>query len=580
MKIDIYEGENNFVKYNHLLKQCNISNLKKRPKGKTEVTITLDIDINGILTVNAKESSENNDGQSIEPIIIKNDEMTLSQDSINKLKEKNQKLLEKINNAEFSSILDYSNLKDTLKKYKDAFEESVKKFEKKDLETKAEDDIEHNENEEDKRVIYKTNFNNTLEEFIVLINIEKNNDNETMIEKYYLYVKELFQSYIVTLKLNLDDDEKRHIINKLKEYINKFINKSSDYINNLLELLYHGIRDDDNLKAKSKIIRIFYSIVIFVMEKLNEQGIKYIESRQKYCKYYSLISFEQSQAYYGKYLSKIKEELLPKKDYDNLIKQKSVFNQYIDDINSGAIVLCYKSFEGGYIFESDIKSEGTSTTNDIKRLLVKGNIQKENEKFKIVLSNYEKILDLIQASEEYTKNTKKEAICLTNIIYINMKLGYFNPKIRILLRYSNRCKFIIDHNPEIKKCENEKWYIEFNKLYEIIKQKEPKDEEFYQIFPEIRRNNSQIFDEIEQKFNKKISNIDFIKFILDKHPYKEYEADKKRRKFDKYNLALVNYLLQKYHPDNYTLAGGEKERLNYCINHEIARKLSDLYSSV
>ena len=56
MKIDIYEGENNFVKYNHLLKQCNISNLKKRPKGKKDVTITLDIDINGILTVNAKES--------------------------------------------------------------------------------------------------------------------------------------------------------------------------------------------------------------------------------------------------------------------------------------------------------------------------------------------------------------------------------------------------------------------------------------------------------------------------------------------------------------------------------------------
>ena len=100
MKIDIYEGENNFVKYNHLLKQRDISNLKKRPRGKTEVVMTLDIDINGILTVNAKEQSENNDGQSIEPIIIKNDEMTLSDNAMKNLMEKNIKLLEKINNTE------------------------------------------------------------------------------------------------------------------------------------------------------------------------------------------------------------------------------------------------------------------------------------------------------------------------------------------------------------------------------------------------------------------------------------------------------------------------------------------------
>ena len=57
MIIDIFEGENTFVKYNHLLKKSKITGLKKRPKGETKVIVTLDIDINGILIVNAKEKA-------------------------------------------------------------------------------------------------------------------------------------------------------------------------------------------------------------------------------------------------------------------------------------------------------------------------------------------------------------------------------------------------------------------------------------------------------------------------------------------------------------------------------------------
>ena len=40
MAIDIYEGENAFVKYNHLLKKSTISGLKERPKGETKVIVT------------------------------------------------------------------------------------------------------------------------------------------------------------------------------------------------------------------------------------------------------------------------------------------------------------------------------------------------------------------------------------------------------------------------------------------------------------------------------------------------------------------------------------------------------------
>ena len=47
MSIDIYEGENIFVKYNHLLAKKTITGLKERPKGQTKVVVSFEIDING-----------------------------------------------------------------------------------------------------------------------------------------------------------------------------------------------------------------------------------------------------------------------------------------------------------------------------------------------------------------------------------------------------------------------------------------------------------------------------------------------------------------------------------------------------
>ena len=92
------------------------------------------------------------------------------------------------------------------------------------------------------------------------------------------------------------------------------------------------------------------------MEKLNEYGIKYIESGKKYCKYYSLTYFEQANYYCEKYLSNLDRALLPKKSIENYDKQKNICIQKIEDINCGAIVLCFESFKGGYVLENEIKS--------------------------------------------------------------------------------------------------------------------------------------------------------------------------------------------------------------------------------
>ena len=55
-------------------------------------------------------------------------------------------------------------------------------------------------------LIYKTNFNNTLEEFINSFKIDNNLANETILKKNILYVKELIISYIETLKIEIENE--------------------------------------------------------------------------------------------------------------------------------------------------------------------------------------------------------------------------------------------------------------------------------------------------------------------------------------------------------------------------------------
>ena len=278
---------------------------------------------------------------------------------------------------------------------------------------------------------------------------------------------------------------------------------------------------------------------------------------------------------------------MPKKEKENLEKQKAITTEKIKDITNGAIVLCYESFKGGYLVGEDIKAQGRGITNQLRIFAIGGLVKEINmndiikrvEMYKIVLNNYEKILSEIQNSEEMKENTIKEAICIANILKLNQILGEFNSKKRTLLRYAERCKYIIDVNKDREQYKTKNWYQEFDNLYRTLKQSEPKYEEYHKILPEIRSQYSDIFNEIERQFNKKKSNYDFIKFILDKHPYKDYEHDKNNPILKTYSLELVNFLLDKYHPDNYSFTGDNTAKLQYCIIHEITKKLNNIYTT-
>ena len=559
MSIDIYEGEKKYVKYNHLLKKSTIQDLTERPKGKTKVEVTFKINIDGILYVEAKELSEDNKGQTLN-LKIKNDEINLTKDQIKELEKNSKPVLDKMRENELTEIKDITNLKDSLIKYQKAFEKSLEKP-KENRKGEEEDD----DDDEDDSLIYKNNYNNALEEFIN--SFDKNFDNETVLEKLYLYVRELFLSYLETLKLKISKGEQLEIVRKIKNYIKIFIDKSSGYLNNLLETL--------KLMATKKKFKInFYNIIIFVMEELNKLGKDSIRSNKPFCKYHSLMYFEQSKAYYEKYLSNIEETLLDNNSMNSLNEQKKICDDYIRDINTGAVVLFDESFRGGYLISENIISANRGITNDLKNFAI-GNIENSIERCKIVLANYENALSSIQ-----TQNTrsKKEAICIANILKLNAILGYLKKKWRILLPLARRCELIIEHE-QIDK--NEEWYKEFVKINDQIKKNQSPEDDYQTRFQRIRSMHQRIFDAINDSFNTNGGNIKFIKFILEKHPFPNYQNEKEKgRNFEVSNNELIRFLLEQYNPDNYTIIeGNEKSELRHCIAHEIATKLSNILTT-
>ena len=529
----IYEGEKKYVKYNHILGKVDLNGLPERPKGEVKINVKFFIDVNGILTVTGTATDKYGNDNSIETI-IKNDNVSLSEKKIQDLKEKNEKYI----NSILSSKIDFSNIKESLKEFQDTYNEC--------------------ENDDEKYNVLM-NFNNTLEEFIDLF--DKDFDNETMIEKYYIYVKELFFSYSKTLKLEnqleKDKDSLSKIINKVKEYINVFISKGSGYLTDLVETI-------KDFPEKN-----FYEIIVFIMEQFNELGKQCLKDMGKFCRYNSLIYFEKALFYFKNYISDIKKifKKCPKKIGDSCKLQNETARIYIEDINSDAILLCQDSIRLGKII-----SKGCGFTIRQKGLAY--GLKDEKEKIEIVLENYEKMYVNLQG-----KGNKEEAICLVNIIKINYSLlGYNNYKNYIKL--GERCETICR---KLKIDPKTEWYQEFKELYKNLKDKHITITQ-NEIREKIKTKYKDKFDKIDERFNKRKNNIDFINFVLENYPYPQYEEDKTKNIVDFKNESqeLLNYLRKEYHPNNYELRedGKEEEQLNFCIMEYIEALFNVLFENI
>ena len=286
-----------------------------------------------------------------------------------------------------------------------------------------------------------------MELFIDSFDLDLN--NETMLQKYYLYVRELFYSYIETLKLDLDRKDKNSIFEKMKKYLEIFTKNGIGYLSNLLDIVYN---------IPKRMLKIFkYELIIDIMSLLNKYREKCIYNYKSFYKYNSLIHFEQSYSYYKKYLSFVNEAIFPPKYLHELEQQKQISIDYINDINSGAIILrnnfqITKEVEYGF---------DKSFINYYKKL---GFFNKRNlnrEELLSILREYEKLLASIQT---FKNPTEKEALCIAKILKIYHDLDNFKSRKTLLFDLAFICDFIIE-----KLKLNYPWCEEFNRMKNLLK---------------------------------------------------------------------------------------------------------------
>ena len=403
------------------------------------------------------------------------------------------------------------------------------------------------------------NYITTYEEFID--SFDKNNfDNETLYEKYYIYLKELFEKYIIILNIKEKDnssvENENHIKENIKNYINIFTLKISGYLYDLLNILEKSPK------------KIFYEIVVYAMEKMNISGKSCLEERKPFCKYNCLMFFETSFSLFSKYINNISRLAAYINTKDKCREELEICLLYINEVKNGSILLLEDSIKQGKL----IKSGNTGFTHTLNGFIFSKD--EEEEKNEIILQNYEKVLREINPDIDNTlcrrifskKLNINEAICIANIVKISY--SFLGKTSRRLLDLCENCEFIAQ---KLEISEEQEWYKEFIGIYKELK-------ENYEIIEslqkdmriKIREKYRENFEELENKFNKKKNNEEFIYYVLDIYHFKGYENPQNQNKIktlkDKDEQELLQFLRSKYHPDQYKYSlEDEKTQLNYCI---------------
>ena len=269
IRIGVYEGENYYVKDNHLLGKFKLVNLP--PKKVREVTFDeiFSLDSDGILTVTAIETSEGIKNS----IKIVNDRGYNKDEIVGNIKNLNSTL---INN----DCKEFKNYKKDMNVY-------YKEY--------------YNSNNTQEKYTYIYNFGETLIEF--LNNFEKE-ENDTLGNKYFLYIKTLFESFhkLIQLKIIIDENDKKRIINTSKDFLkilSTFKNINYNHYIELLNLFVIPLREEEKknlLDVQNKIIDsrncILFDLVTCVIELIKEKAEKILLNNNKFSRYNAKYLFQ------------------------------------------------------------------------------------------------------------------------------------------------------------------------------------------------------------------------------------------------------------------------------------------------
>ena len=536
VKIGIYEGEKKYIKDNHLQGEFTLTNLPKRPKGQVKVEVTFSIDENGILTVTAEETSQG----------IKNTIQIVNDKGLNV-----NEIIKEINISNMSLIsIDNEN---EVKNYKKCINDYIKYY------------AESYNNEE--KYKYIQNLSKILIKFIDTFD---KIGNDTLGNKYFLYIKALFETYRKRLQLLsafTDDnlEEIPQICKKFLQILSTF--KNTDY-KSYIELLYLFdiplSKNDkkETIKIQNKITelreRILFDLVTYVIELIEEKAEKILSSVDlKLSKYNSKYLFQnciQISELFIKSERDLAKYYQIRERHNNCLEN---CKNKIKEINANSLFEIDRTKQSGILFDNG------------------ENI--EREELLIILDNYREALhNMIEINDNEYK-----AILLANIVKINYEYLKNDNYVGLKKMAEESLSLAKTINKNLKEL---KWYQEISQILEELRKKSENMEKMAQDNFEKKCKNEKkyIFDEIEN-YRKK-SNIEFIEFILEKYPPKINPLRKNKTAQEEFNhnkKRFIQKLFQRYHPDNLgLLKNTDEEKLKYSIYHTISLELNSINNAL
>ena len=490
-KIQIFSGEEKFVKNNKLLKEFKIEHLPEGKAGSVSLTISFEVDVNGILIINAEVESI---GKKV------TEKYSLYEnDSSEKKKLKHSvkpKEIEKLN--EIKQITDFINEKnDALKNV-------------------------NNDNEK------KEFLNDLIESCLNIINIyeslKEESDSNNIYEKIFDYTKILFNYYSKLIILDNEDKNTTEILKKIKEMMPKFID---DNIENLIDIF----NELKTIKPK-----IYIEIILFCAEILYKEGDRILEERKQYSRYYSKKFYQKAEK-----IRLLIDADLEKKMNMNLTKMyKEIIKKYeskVAEINAFVSII-KDQVEGKK--PPFFKNTGFTAV---------GKILHQNME-KLDIENIYLILDIFQdMADSFGKGepSKAEAFCLVNIMDINFTILKKHTKsdIKLYNQIKSRIDFIcekLEIDPDDKET-HPNWYAKYLELSEKI----DKIGDDTNISPDIIKKKEEIKDIFDNKM-KEQKPMEFLDLILEKYPCINFNASSiNKENFENYFIDIF----PKYHPDNY-----------------------------
>ena len=553
--IEIYEGENELVKYNYplgkfvfVLDQIPLSYEEKEKDeynfhwGRSLFDITFELNNDSILTVSVVQRYT----KKKQTVVIENDKCKLSEKEIEEARKK-QKSDNKPN----------TNLTEKMIKEKNY------KYEIFNLVTKIKDSKNNSE-----KIEYLQKLKNIIEKFIDTFTKEvdsfwycnKNTESIMYYEKMYFYLNYLFTAY--SYLLSLETGEKKIIKKNIKKYLEIFSNKHTSYCPSLVDIF----ANNDN--------ELYAELFIQILGYYSERGIYYLDGKNKNRRNAKNF-FEECLLIINKYNIRKKVENLD--EFKNNLKAiENNCKESINKIKAEKILEKYPKFNLCEL----IKREDFGDIDEIID----------------ILDEFQEALKLLEKPE--TKSEKQlKAVYLANIMKIEFKIFKSN-KYKDLLKMMETIEKCIDLKLEVPKgCNDydplfkEICDIKLEIEKEIEKFKKNPIEEENKIKGEIKEELDKIDEEFKKIFKRnediykpdkiiKENIIDFVFFILTNHKprgLKEEFNFKNKEEFKMiYNSKtekLMKELRKKYHPQRYK-GDKEEQRKEYCIMENIATKLN------